>query len=196
MGHLSFLVVYFRAPLDVIPSRILQNLHLLICFLGSQIKEEEVEINQKMKVETPTENKVKDDKVEIDPEMEVQFVLQSTEWLYPAQRYDKDQDPEEDKEQHSISADSNNRSASSVRSSTAASLLGYRRRSKSTASSCEEVIPASSVGLASSRGCLSSCSTVIVMEEQLMLNPLKPEVGGRSYIDFFLKFLQSTLHVI
>lgn len=144
-----------------------------------------MEINQKMKVESPTENKMKEDKVQIDPEMEVQFLSESTEWLYPAQRYDKDLDPEEDKEQHSISADSNNLSASSVRSSTAASLLGYGRRSRSTSSSCEEVIPASSVGLVSSRGRLSSCSTVIVMEEQLMLNPLKPEVGGRSYIDFF-----------
>ncbi|XP_029701415.1 uncharacterized protein KIAA2012 homolog isoform X2 [Takifugu rubripes] len=142
---------------------------------GSQIKEEEVEIKQKMKVRSPPENKMKEDQVKIDPEMEERFHLESTESVSPAQRCNKDPDPEEDKEHQSNSADSNTRSVSSDRPSTAASLLGYRRRSRSTASSCEEVLPASSVGLASSHGRLSSCSTVIVMEEQLMLNPVKPE---------------------
>lgn len=159
----------------------LQNLQVLICFIGSQIKEEEVEIKQKMKVRSPPENKMKEDQVKIDPELEVQLHLESAELVSPAQRYDKDPDPEEDKEHQCISAESNTRSVSSVTSGTDASLLGYRRRSRSTASSCEEVMPASSVGLASSHGRLSSCSTVIVMEEQLMLNPVKPEVGDRSY---------------
>lgn len=184
MGH-TYCGVYVRAPLDVIPPGILQNLKVLNCFTGSQIKEEEVEIKQKMKVRSPPENKMKEDQVKIDPEMEEQFHLESTESVSPAQRCNKDPDPEEDKEHQSNSADdSNTRSVSSDRPSTAASLLGYRRRSRSTASSCEEVLPASSVGLASSHGRLSSCSTVIVMEEQLMLNPVKPEVSGRSYMEY------------
>lgn len=142
-----------------------------------------MEIKQKMKERSPPENKMKEDQVKIDPEMEMQFHLESAELVSPAQRCNKDPDPEEDKEHQSISADSNTRSVSSDRSSTAASVLGYRRRSRSTASTCE-VMPASSVGLASSHGRLSSCSTVIVMEEQMMLNPVKPEVGGRSYMDY------------
>lgn len=142
-----------------------------------------MEIKQKMKVRSPLEIKMKENQVKIDPEMEEPFHLESTESVSPAQRCDKDPDPEEDKEDQSISADSNAGSVSSDRSSTAGYLSGYRRRSRSTASSCEDVMPASSVGLASSQGRLSSCSTVIVMEEQLMLNPVKPEVSGRSYMD-------------
>lgn len=130
-----------------------------------------MEINQKMDVESTLENQIQEDKVENDLETEVQFHLESTE--SPAQRYDKDPDPEENIEHLSISAES------SVRSGAAAALLGHRRPSSSTASSPEEVMLASSAGLASSHGRLSSCSTVMVMEEQLMLNPTKPEVGGR-----------------
>lgn len=139
-----------------------------------------MEIKQKVKVRSPPENKMKADQGKIEPEMEEQFHLESTESVSPAHQCDKDPDPEEDKEHQCISADSDTRSVSSDRSSTAASLLGDRRRSRSTASSCDEIMPASSVGLASSHGRLSSCSTVIVVEEQLMLNPVKPEVGGRS----------------
>lgn len=146
------------------------------------MKEEEGEINQKMEVESKLENQMKEDKVEIEPDIEVQCHFVSTESVSPAQRNNSDLDPEEDKEHHSINSDSNIQSLSLVRSSTDASLSDYRRRSRSTASSCDEVMPASSVGLASSHGRLSSCSTVIVMEEQLMLNPIKPEVGDSCYM--------------
>lgn len=171
MGHVSFCVVYVRAADDVIPSGILHNLDSNY-FIGSQIKEEEVEINQKMEADSTLENQI-----------QVQFHLESTESVSPTQiYYDKDPDPEENTEHLSFCAEGNIPSVSSVRSSTAASLLGSRRRSSSTASSSEEVMLASSVGLASSHGRLSSCSTVIVMEEQLMLNPTKSEVGSRSYM--------------
>lgn len=137
-------------------------------------------MNQKTEVESTLENQIQEDKVENDLETEVQFHLESTDSVSPAQRYDNDPDPEGNIEHHSISAEGNIASVSSGRSSTAASLVGYSRRNSS--SSSEEVVLATSAGLASSHGRLSSCSTVIVMEEQLMLNPTKPEVGGRSYM--------------
>lgn len=48
----------------------------------------------------------------------------------------------------------------------------------SPASSCEGARAASTVGPNSSHGRLSSCSTVKITEEQLKLNPVKPEVGS------------------
>lgn len=137
-----------------------------------------MEINQRMEAESTLEKQIQEDEVENDLVPEVQLHLESTEPGSPAQRESR----EESIECHSISAEGNLRSASSARSSTAASLLGYGRRSSLTASSSEEVVLATSAGLASSRGRLSSCSTVLVMEEQLMLNPTKPEVGGRWYM--------------
>lgn len=135
-------------------------------------------MSQKMEAESMLENQIHEDKVENDLETETQFQLESTELVSPAQR----ESTEERKEHHSFRAESNIPSVSSVRSSTAASLVGSRRRSSSTALSLEEVMLASSAGLASSHGRLSSCSTVTVMDEQLMLNPTKSEVGSRSYM--------------
>lgn len=135
-------------------------------------------INQKMEEESTLENQIQEDKVENNLVTEVQFHLESTKLASPAQK----ESTEENIEPHSISAVGNIRSASSVRSSTAGSLVGYRRQNSSTTSSSEEMMLANSAGLASSHGRLSSCSTVIVMEEQLMLNPTKPEVGGRWYM--------------
>lgn len=132
-------------------------------------------MNQKMEVE---KTKIEEDKVENDLETEEQFLLESTESDSQAQRYDIDLDPEENIGHLPISAEGDIPSVSSVRSGAAASLVGHRRRSSSTTSSPEEVMLASSAGLASSHGRLSSCSTVMVMEEQLMLNPIKAEVGG------------------
>lgn len=140
-------------------------------------------MNQKMEVE---KTKIVEDKVENDLETEEQFLLESTESDSPAQRYDTDLDPEENIEHLPISAEGDIPSVSSVRSGTAASLVGHRRRSSSTTSSSEEVMLASSAGLASSHGRLSSCSTVMVMEEQLMLNPTKAEVGGKPYKRIFM----------
>lgn len=121
-------------------------------------------MNQKMEVE---KTKIEEDKVENDLETEEQFLLESTEWESP------------------ISAEGGIPSVSSGRSGAAASLVGHRRRSSSSTSSSEEVMLASSAGLASSHGRLSSCSTVMVMEEQLMLNPTKAEVGGKPYKQIF-----------
>ncbi|KAG7501606.1 hypothetical protein JOB18_003471 [Solea senegalensis] len=68
------------------------------------------------------------------------------------------------------------RSVSSLRSSDAASHFIQRTTRRSAASSHEGAAAASIVDFASSRGRLSSCSTVMVMDEQLMLNPAKPEL--------------------
>lgn len=141
-----------------------------------------MQIYQKMEVESTLENKIQVNKVEDDLITEVQFHLESTESVTSEQRDDNDPDPEENTEYHSLSAEGNIPTMTSVRSSTAASLGGYRRPSSLATSSSEEVMLTSSAGLASSHSRLSSCSTVIVMEEQLMLNSTKPVVGGRSYI--------------
>ncbi|XP_034417627.1 uncharacterized protein KIAA2012 homolog [Cyclopterus lumpus] len=78
-----------------------------------------------------------------------------------------DDDPER------LSKHSSVQSVSSLRSAAGLHQRGSRR---STASSCEGgAAPASAPGVASSRGRLSSCSTVMVTEEQLTLNPVKPE---------------------
>lgn len=74
------------------------------------------------------------------------------------------------------------RSVSSLESTAAVSPF-IRRPRRSAASSCEGAVPAGTTGLASSRGRLSSCSTVRITEEQLMLNPVKPEVGGKHVIN-------------
>ncbi|XP_069009709.1 uncharacterized protein KIAA2012 homolog [Embiotoca jacksoni] len=66
-------------------------------------------------------------------------------------------------------------SESSLRSSSRFNRGGSRR---SAASSCERSTAA--VGLASSRGRLSSCSVVMAADEQLKLNPVKLESSRRS----------------
>lgn len=68
------------------------------------------------------------------------------------------------------------RSVSSRSSSHASAHVNQSSSRKSDASHCEGAGPTSAMGLASSHGRLSSCSTVMVTEEQLMLNPVKPEV--------------------
>lgn len=138
--------------------------------------------NQKMEVESRLENLIQEDKVVNDLVTEVQFHLESPESISPTQRCEKEPNPDENVERRSVRAEGSVPSVSPVRSSTAASPAGSRRRSGSTASSSEEVMLASSAGLASSHGRLSSCSTVIVAEEQLKLNPTKSEVGGESYM--------------
>lgn len=70
-------------------------------------------------------------------------------------------DPGEDSEHLSIDGDGSVRSVSS---------LGWAAAQP----------PASREGLASSHGRRSSCSTVRITEEQLVLNPVRPEVGGKN----------------
>ncbi|XP_053296272.1 uncharacterized protein KIAA2012 homolog [Pleuronectes platessa] len=74
----------------------------------------------------------------------------------------------------------NIRSVSSLRSSDAASYIRQRNSRGSAASSCGGAMIASATGFSSACGRLSSCSTVMVTEEQLMLNPVKPELPRMS----------------
>ncbi|TDH06539.1 hypothetical protein EPR50_G00114490 [Perca flavescens] len=123
--------------------------------------------------------------VEISQELEEESQLKSTKRNPPSatQRHDNNtktnSEAEEDTDTEHLSTNADQHSSvqsvSSLRSVATASQFSQRSSKRSAASSCEEAVPASAVGLASSRGCLSSCSTVMVTEEQLMLNPAKPE---------------------
>ncbi|XP_032371282.1 uncharacterized protein KIAA2012 homolog [Etheostoma spectabile] len=123
------------------------------------------------------------EEVEISQETEEESQLKSTKRLTPTQRHDKNtkinSEAEQDTDTDHLStiADqySSVQSVSSVRSAAAASRSSQRSSKRSVSSSWEEAVPASAMGLATSRGCLSSCSTVMVTEEQLMLNLAKPE---------------------
>ncbi|XP_024919837.1 uncharacterized protein KIAA2012 homolog isoform X2 [Cynoglossus semilaevis] len=70
------------------------------------------------------------------------------------------------------------RSVSSLRSSAAASQFNLRNTRRSATSSCEGTLVTGAVDLASSQGRLSSCSAVMVMDEQLMLNTKKAEMSS------------------
>ena len=59
------------------------------------------------------------------------------------------------------------------------SRSNQRSSRRSAASPCEGMGPASGVGLTSVHGRLSSCSTVMVTDEQLVLNPVNQEVGRK-----------------
>lgn len=100
--------------------------------------------------------------------------LKSTERPSATQRHNNKTHFEEEKEHVNINADRHSQSESSLGS--AASPLSPKSLKRSSASFCEGVEHASATGLAPSRGCLSACSTVMI-EEELMLNPIKQEVG-------------------
>ncbi|XP_056284716.1 LOW QUALITY PROTEIN: uncharacterized protein KIAA2012 homolog [Pseudoliparis swirei] len=73
-----------------------------------------------------------------------------------------------------LSTDGGGQSVSSLRAA-----APRRSTASSSSSSCEGgATPASAAGRASSRGRLSSCSIVMVTEERLTLNPMKPEFDG------------------
>lgn len=113
--------------------------------------------------------------LEIKQPMEEESLLISTQKGSAAQSRDNTTNLEE---KH-LNAASSIQSVSSL-GSTAVSPFNHRRVRRSTASSCEAPVPVSAMELASSCGRLSSCSTVMIMEEQLMLKPVKPEVGGKN----------------
>ncbi|KAI4805265.1 hypothetical protein KUCAC02_009890 [Chaenocephalus aceratus] len=98
--------------------------------------------------------------------------LKSTERPSATQRHNNKTHFEEEKEHVNINADNHSQSESSLGS--AASPLSPKSLKRSSASFCEGVEHASATGLAPSRGCLSACSTVMI-EEELMLNPIKQE---------------------
>ncbi|XP_049904890.1 uncharacterized protein LOC126393077 [Epinephelus moara] len=120
------------------------------------------------------------EEAEIKQEMEEESHLKSTKRPSASQRHndktktysEEDMDPE----RLSTNADKHGsiRSMSSLRSA-AASFNQRSSRRSAASSSCDGAALASALGLTSSHGRLSSCSTVMVLEEQLMLNPVKPE---------------------
>lgn len=125
------------------------------------------------------------EEVEINQEMEEESHLKSTKWSSPTQRYNNktntNSEEDTDTDHLSTNADKHSsiRSVSSFKSTATVSQYNQRSSRRSAASSCEGTMPASGMRLASSCGRLSSCSTVMVTEEQLMLNPVKPEVGRK-----------------
>ncbi|XP_031729885.1 uncharacterized protein KIAA2012 homolog isoform X2 [Anarrhichthys ocellatus] len=132
--------------------------------------------------ELVVEDPLKKEEVEISQEMQEGSHITTTKRPSATQSHNNDTEtnPEEDTGTEHLSTDADKhssvRSVSSLGSAAAASGINQRSSRRSAASSCEEgSVPASALGLASSRGRLSSCSTVMVREEQLTLNPVKPE---------------------
>ncbi|XP_042349976.1 uncharacterized protein LOC121948641 [Plectropomus leopardus] len=123
---------------------------------------------------------LKKEEVKISKEIEKESHLKSAKSPSATQRHNNNTkaNSEEDVDTEHLSSNTDKhssvRSVSSLRS--AATSFNQRSSRRSAASSyCEGTVPASAMGLTSSHGRLSSCSTVMVTEEQLMLNPVKPE---------------------
>ncbi|XP_034742133.1 uncharacterized protein KIAA2012 [Etheostoma cragini] len=143
-------------------------------------------LKQKELVVGNNDDPLEKEEVEISQETEEESLLKSTKRLTATQRYDKNtkinSEAEEDTDTDHLSTNADQyssvQSVSSVRSAAAASQISHKSSRRSVASSWEEAVPAGAAGLATSRGCLSSCSTVTVTEEQLMLNLAKPESSG------------------
>lgn len=117
-----------------------------------------------------------EEKVETEKQMKEGSPLKSTHTASTLQGHKTNVSTEEEDMGRGNTANS----VPSVRSfvSTAAvSPSNHGRLRRSTASSCDGAGPASTMGVTSSHGRLSSCSTVKITKEQLMLNPVKPEVG-------------------
>lgn len=132
--------------------------------------------------------------VEINQDVEKGSHLKSTTRPSAAQRHNNNTKTNSEKDTDTDCL-SNNKvkhssvgSVRSIRSTASASQLSPRNLRRSAASSCEGAVPASPAGLVLSRSCLSSCSTVMVMEEKLMLNPVKSEVGGKSTHRIYFNF--------
>lgn len=98
--------------------------------------------------------------------------LNSTQTDCALQGHDKSNTPTEENLEHHDASGSV--PSESPLGSTDAMSPGLRG---SPASSCEGARAASTLGPNSSHGRLSSCSAVRITEEQLKLNPVKPEVG-------------------
>lgn len=134
-----------------------------------------------------------EDLLEINQEMEEVSHFKSTRSPFATQRHNDETNRNSEEDADHLSTDdpltnadkhSSVQSLSSLRS-TVVSQSNQRSSQRSATSSCEGAVPAGSMGLASSRGRLSSCSTVMITEEQLMLNPVKPEVGGKHMHIYF-----------
>ncbi|KAK2840242.1 hypothetical protein Q5P01_013982 [Channa striata] len=130
--------------------------------------------------EDPMEDEEEEEE-ESDPEMQNETQRKSTQRASAAQKHSDDTTTEDDTDTDCVSTNdqySSVRSVSSHRSTVASSHFNARSSRRSVASSYEGGVSASVVGPAASRGRMSSCSTVMITEEQLMLNPKKPEFSG------------------
>ena len=124
---------------------------------------------------------VEEGEVEINQELEEEeSFLKSPESPSATQKHKTEAETCEEVETDYLSSNDEHRniqSVSSLRSSDAASYLYQRNWRGSAASSCGGAKIASATGFSSACGRLSACSTVMVADQQLMLNPVKPEVG-------------------
>lgn len=125
------------------------------------------------------EEPLEKEEVDINQEIKELSHLKSTKRWSTTHSDNTKPNSEEDTDHLSTNADKHSsiRSVSSLRSTAATSQFNHRSLRRSAASSCEGSVPTSAMGLTSSCGRLSSCSTVMIREEQLMLNPVQPEVG-------------------
>lgn len=134
---------------------------------------------------------LEDEEVEINQEMQEGLHQNSSRWPSATQIISNNEaTTEEDTDSDFLSTSDKHSSiqpVSSLRSTVPSSHFNPRSSLRSVASSCEGTVAASAVGLTASRGRLSSCSTVMITEEQLMLNPVKPQVSGN--IQDFIRFL-------
>ncbi|XP_044073655.1 uncharacterized protein KIAA2012-like isoform X2 [Siniperca chuatsi] len=125
------------------------------------------------------DNPLEKEEGEINQEMEEESHLKSTKRPSATQNNNNKTkaNSEEDTDTDHLSTNADKHSSVQSVSSLRSAEFQFNQRSsrRSASSSCEGPVPASAMGLASSRDRLSSCSTVMVTEEQLMLNPVKPE---------------------
>ncbi|XP_027145430.1 uncharacterized protein KIAA2012 homolog isoform X3 [Larimichthys crocea] len=123
------------------------------------------------------EEPLEKEEVDINQEIKELSHLKSTKRWSTTHSDNTKPNSEEDTDHLSTNADKHSsiRSVSSLRSTAATSQFNHRSLRRSAASSCEGSVPTSAMGLTSSCGRLSSCSTVMIREEQLMLNPVQPE---------------------
>ncbi|TKS67796.1 hypothetical protein D9C73_000880 [Collichthys lucidus] len=123
------------------------------------------------------EKPLEKEEVDINQEIKELSHLKSTKRQSTTHSDNTKPNSEEGTDHLSTNADKHSsiRSVSSLRSTAATSQLNHRNLRRSAASSCEGSFPTSAMGLTSSCGRLSSCSTVMITEEQLMLNPVQPE---------------------
>ena len=128
------------------------------------------------------EDLLEKDELEINQEMEKESHLKSHISPFAAQSHNEETNRNSVEGSDHLSTDDTltnadkHSSVGSVSSHRSTVASQFNQRS-SRRSSCDGAVPAGAVDLASSRGRMSSCSTVMITEEQLMLNPVQPEVG-------------------
>lgn len=152
-SHYRLIVKYNST--EVLTEKLLLSFLLLFLFTVRNDEEEKVETEKQMKEGSP---------------------LKSTHTASVPQG-NKTNVPTDEEDMGHCNAASSIPSVSSFVSTAAVSPSNHRSLRRSTASSCEGAGPANTMGGTTSHGRLSSCSTVMITEEHLMLNPVKAEVG-------------------